>query len=308
MTAIRKSNPNDAVAIADVHMQSRREAMPWLPKIHTESETQWWIEHSVLPNQDVWVAEADDRIVGFAARDGDMLEQLYVLPGYQGRGIGSDLLRAARMSSTEALRLWTFQRNTAARKFYERHGFRAVRFTDGTGNEEREPDVLYARSDPKPILFVDIDGVLNTFGGPCPDEYEEHDLFPEDDEPVRINPNSAGWLAELSLEFDLVWGSGWTAKDREVLPRVLELPPFAGAAKMPPIPFDPSEKVAVIADYVGSRACAWIDDLHTPRGIAWAAERVQPTLLVHADSAIGMTREHVDLLLDWAGSLTGNNL
>jgi hypothetical protein len=31
----------------------------------------------------------------------------------------------------------------AARRFYERHGLRAVRFTDGTGNEEKTPDALY---------------------------------------------------------------------------------------------------------------------------------------------------------------------
>jgi hypothetical protein len=39
--------------------------------------------------------------------------------------------------------LWTFQRNAPARRFYEKEGFVAVRETDGSGNEEREPDVLY---------------------------------------------------------------------------------------------------------------------------------------------------------------------
>jgi putative acetyltransferase len=44
------------------------------------------------------------------------------------------------------LRLWTFQRNAGARRFYERNGFAAVELTDGLGNEEREPDVRYERS------------------------------------------------------------------------------------------------------------------------------------------------------------------
>ena len=41
------------------------------------------------------------------------------------------------------LTLWTFQRNLRARRFYEANGFVAVRETDGAGNEEKEPDVLY---------------------------------------------------------------------------------------------------------------------------------------------------------------------
>jgi ribosomal protein S18 acetylase RimI-like enzyme len=40
--------------------------------------------------------------------------------------------------------LWTFQTNTGARRFYERHGFVAVDETDGSANEERAPDVRYA--------------------------------------------------------------------------------------------------------------------------------------------------------------------
>ncbi len=39
--------------------------------------------------------------------------------------------------------LWTFQTNLPARRFYERHGFIAVRWTDGASNEERAPDVRY---------------------------------------------------------------------------------------------------------------------------------------------------------------------
>ena len=37
-----------------------------------------------------------------------------------------------------------FQKNTGAIRFYERHGFRLVKLTDGADNMEREPDALYA--------------------------------------------------------------------------------------------------------------------------------------------------------------------
>ena len=55
---------------------------------------------------------------------------------------GNALLEIAKAGSAE-LQLWTFQRNRSARRFYEKHRFQAMRETDGTGNEEREPDVLY---------------------------------------------------------------------------------------------------------------------------------------------------------------------
>ena len=42
------------------------------------------------------------------------------------------------------LQLWVFQKNTGAIRFYERHGFRLVKLTDGAENMEREPDALYA--------------------------------------------------------------------------------------------------------------------------------------------------------------------
>ena len=61
-----------------------------------------------------------------------------------GRGIGSALLAVAKRERPQGLRLWAFQTNTGARRFYERHGFVEVRRTDGRDNEERAPDVLYA--------------------------------------------------------------------------------------------------------------------------------------------------------------------
>ena len=74
--------------------------------------------------------------------------QLYVKPGWTGHGIGSKLLEvilAESAAATPILRLYTFARNAGARRFYERHGFVAVAFGDGTGNEEGEPDVRYER-------------------------------------------------------------------------------------------------------------------------------------------------------------------
>src|SRR5262245_57507415 len=120
-----------------------REAMPYLPHLHTDEETRAWVAEVVLPRQEVWVAETGGRVVGVAALEGDMLQQLYILPGYQGQGIGSALLALAKSRRPDGLRLYAFQRNTRARGLYERRGFVAIAFGDGSGNEEGEPDVLY---------------------------------------------------------------------------------------------------------------------------------------------------------------------
>ena len=146
---IRPAEAGDAEAIAKIHTTSMREALPYLPDLHSEEEDRAWVANVVLPHQEVWVAEAAGRVVGVAALDGDMLAQLYILPGEQGRGIGSALLAKAMARRSGGLRLYAFQRNTRARGFYERRGFIAIEFGDGSGNEEGEPDVLYQWTPPR---------------------------------------------------------------------------------------------------------------------------------------------------------------
>jgi hypothetical protein len=58
------------------------------------------------------------------------------------------LIGLAKELRPDHLDFWTFQSNTAARRFYERHGFVATDTTDGE-NEERAPDVHYRWSNPE---------------------------------------------------------------------------------------------------------------------------------------------------------------
>jgi GNAT superfamily N-acetyltransferase len=71
------------------------------------------------------------------------VEQLYLAPGCYRQGIGTALLAIAKHHSPNELLLFCFQRNSRARAFYEANGFTAVRFGDGSDNEEREPDIEY---------------------------------------------------------------------------------------------------------------------------------------------------------------------
>ncbi len=88
-------------------------------------------------------AKIIDKIVAMMALSGDMLDQLYVAPTWQRRGVGGAMLSAAMHARPAGLKLWTFQSNAPARRFYEARGFTAIEFTDGQRNEERQPDVLY---------------------------------------------------------------------------------------------------------------------------------------------------------------------
>jgi len=82
--------------------------------------------------------------------DAHWIDQLYVHPAQAAAGVGATLLAhaldwAAAHNASLPVRLYTFQANTHAREFYERHGFVAVALSDGATNEERCPDVLYER-------------------------------------------------------------------------------------------------------------------------------------------------------------------
>lgn len=140
---IRDILPDEAPALAAIFSASRRAAMPWLRHVHSEAEEAAFITGIALPRARVWVAEVDGRPAGFLAREDAWIAHLYLGPAHWRRGLGGALLAAARHDAPPLLRLYTFQRNLAARAFYEKHGFRAVTLGDGSGNMEAEPDVLY---------------------------------------------------------------------------------------------------------------------------------------------------------------------
>lgn len=138
---LRPAHPQDAFDIGEIFLAAHKQSLSYLRQLHTGEQTRTWIRETMLPTTTVWVAEISGRVVGFCSLGGQKLEHLYVHPEDQGLGVGTALLEQARALSIERLELYTFVRNQGARRFYERHGFRAIAF--GQSNEENEPDVLY---------------------------------------------------------------------------------------------------------------------------------------------------------------------
>ena len=135
--------------VAVVHRKAFDEGLPWLAGLHTPAEDLAFFRDRVFVACDLWGA-IDDELIGFIAfRDG-WIDHLYVLPHRQGQGVGRALLEIAKAANPSGLLLWTFQRNEHARRFYTKQDFIAVKETDGSGNEEREPDVLYRWQNPAP--------------------------------------------------------------------------------------------------------------------------------------------------------------
>ena len=138
-------------------------------------------------------------------------------------------------------------------------------------------------SGPAPGTFHSIDGILHCIGS-----------------------EMGARLARLATVYELVWATGWEEKANEYLVHILELP-----ADLPVLTFDGRAvfgsshwKLEAIDDYAGRRPAAWIDDFLDERAEKWAAKRQAPTLLVRTESAVGITDEHVELLLRWAAELS----
>jgi len=139
---IRQAVNADADAIADVFSPSLR-LLTFLPELHTPDEDRWFIANIIMNECDVTLAEREGLVISFLARQREEISLLHTHPDHIGKGAGSLLVNAAKSHGPPILELWCFQANMRARKFYERHGFLPVEFTDGARNEEKMPDVRY---------------------------------------------------------------------------------------------------------------------------------------------------------------------
>jgi chorismate mutase/GNAT superfamily N-acetyltransferase len=151
-TSVRLAGDADLRAIAEVYLAAREvAAMP--PGIHPPDEVRAWVDSWDLTSRDVWVAEADGTIVGFANLTPTWLDGLYVAPGAQRAGIGSTLVDLAKSVRPDGFGLWVFEINEPARAFYRRHGLVELERTDGSANEEHAPDIKMVWPGADPLAY-----------------------------------------------------------------------------------------------------------------------------------------------------------
>jgi hypothetical protein len=156
----------------------------------------------------------------------------------------------------------------------------------------------------RPILLVDVDGVISLFG------FAQHarpaGRFEMVDGIAHFLSATAGeHLRRLADAFEPVWCTGWEEKANEYLPHALGLD-----GPWPYLSFERNPgrsrahwKLDAIDAYAAARPLAWIDDAHGEACEMWTAERVAPTLLVTTEPSVGMTEAEVAQLLVWAEEL-----
>jgi hypothetical protein len=163
------------------------------------------------------------------------------------------------------------------------------------------------RNNQKPLLFVDIDGVLSLFG------------FQSDRRPRGTWLNVEGIVHLISasasehlhrLAVPLTWCGAADGRRRPT--STSSVPCHAHCAAVPHVHRSRRRsgsaarhwKLAAIEAHAGDRPLAWIDDAHDDSCRAWATARPARTLLVTTDPAAGLTLAHVEALERWAAGLT----
>lgn len=166
----------DAEAVARVHVESWQTAYrgiyrdAYLDRGALDNRLAHWRARLAAASDATagLVAEEAGRVVGFAYLDrdddparGPLLDNLHVRPETRSRGLGRRLLAAAageidRRGWTPRLHLWVFEANTGARRFYERHGGRAVeRVMYDASDGGAYPAWCYAWDALAPLLTAD---------------------------------------------------------------------------------------------------------------------------------------------------------
>ena len=143
-TKIRPMREDERESVVRLWHETKLDAYPYLPleRDRKPEEDLAFFRDRIEPKCDLFVAEADGRLLGFLALNGSYVDRLYVHPNGQRRGIGSRLIQRAQQQSPGGLELHTHQKNVRACAFYEKHGFLASRYGVSPAPES-EPDVEY---------------------------------------------------------------------------------------------------------------------------------------------------------------------
>jgi hypothetical protein len=152
-----------------------------------------------------------------------------------------------------------------------------------------------------PLLFIDVDGVLSVFGFSQAGAAAS-DLYLVDGLPHHIPAAMGPRVRRLLPHFESVWATGWGERANDHLVHMLALPGELEVVEFATRPSTDGSghwKLEELTVRAGDRPAAWIDDGHNAVCEQWAAGRSGQTLLVSTEPTVGLTDEHVELLLAW---------
>lgn len=165
-----------------------------------------------------------------------------------------------------------------------------------------------AQARDRPLLLLDIDGVISLFGF-SPRHPPAGRFHAIEGIPHFLSAAAAGHLRRLAESFELAWASGWEDRANDHLPHLLAMP-----GPLPFLRFERSAgagssmrahwKLDAVQAYAGARALAWVDDAFDVSCERWAAQRRAPTLLLPTEPAVGLTDAQADRLVAWASSVS----